>query len=697
MNRKQDPLEKFLSRHVDPLKNASQRLAETDKERLLKSILSAGADQQTAPAIPHRERSTRFLVAAAAVLVAIALFSLNLQRPSKSEVSLKSPNDKRRVIAAGLVLPATQDAGLLRGTVLDHGSAGPISDVHIFIGRGAADPAVLDGLTKVISLMSDASANFPLLEETLQDVLNDEKDEEMRNGNFKLLTGTDGRFTIQNMPAGPYTVVAYRQGYVGAGKLSASPEWGGASFSLIALATVHITSQQTSEVTLKLARGGALSGRVIGRDGKPRPNIEVAVSEITYDERTGAPLLLPAKTAKSDDRGEFRIFHIPPGEYYLAASPPRVRDESGMGVPREFVETYYPNAISTEDTRPIAIRAGDDLAGFDIHLQTVPRFTVSGRVISLLPADEPLPQGAEGAAEIRNFAGLKIFARGENPYWGPEMRVSPFLAYVDVTKPVNGAFEIAGIPPGSYDVYAMMADALNAKNLKNTAWGRTAFEVRNRNVSDITVTVHRSVDVGGQVFVDGSTSTAPVRLRLQPADSAADILALVYAPEIQIERDGSFAIPGLPAFTFRPHATIKGDGLPASAYVADIRQGGRSVYDDGFTAGPVTASPLEVVINTKGGTVEGVVDRAKAFVALVPPPSRRQNGDLYKTMVTNSQRQFRFEGVPPGSYKLFAWENIPANAHRNGDFLKAYESRGASITVQQGATVFQRLEVLVAP
>ena len=373
MNRKQDPLEEFLARHVDPLKNASQRLAEADKERLRKNILSAGADQQKAPAIPHPERWTRLLVAAAAVLVAFALFSLNLQRLSKSDVSLKSPNDKGRVIAAGLVLPAAQDAGLLRGTVLDNGSAGPISDVHIFIGRGAADPAALDGLTKMISSMSDAFANLPRLEETLQDALNDEKDEEMRNGNFKLLTGTDGRFTIQNMPAGPYTVVAYRQGYVGAGTLAASPEFGGAP--LIALATVHITSQQTSEVTLKLARGGAVSGRVIGKDGKPRANIEVAVSEITYDDRTGAPLLLPAKEGKSDDRGEFRIFHIPPGAYYLVASPPR--GEFGQLVRGEIVETFYPSAISTKDTRPIAIRAGDDLAGFDIHLQTVvPGFTV---------------------------------------------------------------------------------------------------------------------------------------------------------------------------------------------------------------------------------------------------------------------------------------------------------------------------------
>jgi hypothetical protein len=361
------------------------------------------------------------------------------------------------------------------------------------------------------------------------------------------------------------------------------------------------------------------------------------------------------------------------------------------------VKTYYPSADRTADTRPIAIRAGDDLAGFDIHLQTVPRFTVSGRVISLLPADEPLlPERTEGAAEYRNFAGLKIFAREENPHWGREMRVSPNLAYVDVTEPINGAFEIAGIPPGSYDVYAMMADALNAKNLKSIAWGRTAFEVRNRNVSDITVTVHRSVDVGGQVIVDGSPSTAPVRLWLQPADSAADILHLVLAPEIQIERDGSFVIQGMPAFSFRPQAAIKGGSLPSSAYVADIRQGGRSVYDDGFTVGPVAASPLEVVINTRGGTVEGVVDRAKAFVALVPPPNRRQNGDLYKTMVTNAQRQFRFEGVPPGSYKLFAWENIPANAHRNEDFLRPYESRGASISVQAGATVLQRLEVIVS-
>jgi len=34
--------------------------------------------------------------------------------------------------------------------------------------------------------------------------------------------------------------------------------------------------------------------------------------------------------------------------------------------------------------------------------------------------------------------------------------------------------------------------------------------------------------------------------------------------------------------------------------------------------------------------------------------------------------------LPPGPYKLFAWESIPSGAHQNPDFMKAYEDRGVS-------------------
>jgi hypothetical protein len=143
-------------------------------------------------------------------------------------------------------------------------------------------------------------------------------------------------------------------------------------------------------------------------------------------------------------------------------------------------------------------------------------------------------------------------------------------------------------------------------------------------------------------------------------------------------------------------AASPAQSLPASTYVADIRQGGINVYDSGIPLG-INTDPLEVVLHTNGGTVEGTVAGVLhqgalegTVVALIPPETRRQNPALYRTS-TDARGEFVMNAIPPGPYKLFAWENIPPNAQLNPDFLKRHEHRGVSISVQAGATVSQDL------
>jgi hypothetical protein len=141
--------------------------------------------------------------------------------------------------------------------------------------------------------------------------------------------------------------------------------------------------------------------------------------------------------------------------------------------------------------------------------------------------------------------------------------------------------------------------------------------------------------------------------------------------------------------------------LPASAYVADIRQGGTSVYDNGIPISPGSSDPIEVVVNTNGGTVNGTVaDVAQqsapqnTMVVLIPPEERRQNLALYRTAFTDAQGAFTMTGIPPGPYKLFAWESIPAGAHQNAAFVRSNEEKGAAVLVPAGAAVSQAVTLI---
>jgi len=60
----------------------------------------------------------------------------------------------------------------------------------------------------------------------------------------------------------------------------------------------------------------------------------------------------------TDDRGECRFYHLPPGDYYLAVNPrpnaSSVSSNSGGAARKEvFVSTFYPIAIEKSDALPL--------------------------------------------------------------------------------------------------------------------------------------------------------------------------------------------------------------------------------------------------------------------------------------------------------------------------------------------------------
>jgi hypothetical protein len=140
--------------------------------------------------------------------------------------------------------------------------------------------------------------------------------------------------------------------------------------------------------------------------------------------------------------------------------------------------------------------------------------------------------------------------------------------------------------------------------------------------------------------------------------------------------------------------------LPETAYVADVRQGGTTVFDSGFTLGNQPGTLIEVLVNSNGATIEGSVQTAdkkpsaNATVVLVPPASHRQNALLYKTVQTDENGRFSLKGVAPGEYTLYAWANVPNTAWMNSDFLAKYQNRGRAVVVSQGNRLEAQLELI---
>src|SRR5205085_10038846 len=108
----------------------------------------------------------------------------------------------------------------------------------------------------------------------------------------------------------------------------------------------------------------------------------------------------------------------------------------------------------------------------------------------------------------------------------------------------------------------------------------------------------------------------------------------------------------------------------------------------GLVVGAQAVDPLDVIVKTDGGSIEGNVvdaDRKPAgeglYVVLIPPRSRRQNSQLYKVEFTDSRGRFTMSPIPPGVYTIFAWDNVRPDAWENAEFMVNYAGRGTSVTV----------------
>jgi hypothetical protein len=150
--------------------------------------------------------------------------------------------------------------------------------------------------------------------------------------------------------------------------------------------------------------------------------------------------------------------------------------------------------------------------------------------------------------------------------------------------------------------------------------------------------------------------------------------------------DGKFLLQDVEADTYR----VAVSGLSGSFYLKSVQLGGHDVLGPGLDLTTGTArGPLEILISPDGGRIEGTVVNKQntpwpgARVVLVPSGALRPRTDLYRDTRTDLFGRFTMMGIPPGEYKLFAWQEVELEAYQDPDFLRLYEDQGVPVTVQE--------------
>jgi protocatechuate 3,4-dioxygenase beta subunit len=492
-------------------------------------------------------------------------------------------------------------------------------------------------------------------------------------------TDADGRYSFDGIAPGAYTLEVERAGYLGKLYRTTPHE----TFSTITLAA----GQHLNRINMALTRAVAISGRVIDEDGDPVANVWMRLLQHTGDSgltRRGGSAVF------TDESGNYRFPDLSAGRYYLSAGqnrgpvffilggrmvngpvasvpPTRLGDS-----PAFYATTFYPSETDQSLAKPIQILGGEnDLQGIDIRLRKTPAFQVTGKIVGALPG-HPIEQCQVVLAPVDAPLAMGFGVQG---------------TIAHVAK--DGSLDFGGFrfQPGDY--FIRVTSDLQGGQI---VLASQRLVIGNRDI-DVLLTLKPLVELRGKVALEGASQTYYSTLPGTPPPSVTMEIFL-FSPDNpfqnglrgKITNDGSFTIGDITPGTYEVRVCC----IPGGTWVKSVRIGSQDARDNRIEI-PAGTSPgqLQITLSRSVAQIVGIVETdqgnpaAGGAVTLVGYPPRPGKVSMM-TGITGNGR-FTLPQVAPGTYRLYAWDDLDIAQHYDPEFLKAWESNSLLITVRENA------------
>jgi len=472
---------------------------------------------------------------------------------------------------------------------------------------------------------------------------------------YSTSTDASGKFAMKDIESGKYLLTVMRNGFVTTTYGSRGPFRPGTTISLS-------RGQNLKEVNFRLTPHGVVTGRIVDEDGEPVASARVQL--MTYRYQQARKTLMPSGAGNTDDLGEYRIFGIAPGKYYLSATAANqmsgfAQDRSAAPPPEEdYVPTYYPGTTEIATAAQLNVTPGGQLRDITLRLSKARTVHVKGHVTYSVTGNQRVV--------------IYLQPRALGMLGGMGLRPTQVDA--------KGDFDIRGVAPGQYSLTAMVNDGSKSYQ------GRLQIDVGSSNIERANVTIGPGIEVAGKVRIDGTETTdlANVRIMLQPREFGGMMFGGVSQGKISDDR--AFKLQDVAPGLFN----LALMGLPPGFYVKSIRSGDTDVLSTGLNT-EVAPAPLEVVLSPNAAQVTGSVQNpstnspmAGATVVLIPQEKeRKEQQAFYKVATSDQNGAFTLRDVQPGDYRVFAWEDMEAGAYMDPDYVKPVENKGEALTLRE--------------
>lgn len=491
------------------------------------------------------------------------------------------------------------------------------------------------------------------------------------NSGTSTQTDASGHFAIQNVEAGNYRLQVQRTGFV-------SQFYGESSSGRRGGVLALNPGRNVQDLLFRMVPWAVISGRITDEDGEPVPHVTVeAMRRHTWE---GKRDLQTYGQAQTDDVGEFRLFGLAKGLYFVRA---KVRDywqhaprdlgsaDPGSSAQTGYAPVYFPGTTDVARAVAVDLAPGEEFSSVNFTLIPVRTLHIRGHVFDAVlgqPAKDCTLMLVHHDPSVSNFADSRV----------------------GMTSCEDSAFQFSDLPPGTYFVYAILNDPGKQRS------ARISIDLVNTNFDEVSLTVGPGFELTGRVLVEGRAALdlSQIHFWLRDPEQYFNV-----GGHAVLRPDGTLTIENIPEGNYHIDAGGPSTGSAPDTYIKAARANGEDFLEKGLAVGAGSSRrPLEIVLSTAGARIDGSVadennlPSAGAVVTLVPEGDHRKQFRLYMTTTTDQYGQFVLRGIAPGTYKLFSWREVEDNGWEDPEFLAPFESQGTRVTAEESGHIAIRLK-----
>ena len=495
-----------------------------------------------------------------------------------------------------------------------------------------------------------------------------------------VFTNDRGQYSFEQVPEGRYTLVAQKPGpYLETFYGRTAPD--------LPAKLLTITAGTETRIDLVLPRAGAISGRIFDETGEPLPYATVVLARPpgttapSSSHQTNTPPLIVSSVSTTagfnrvvvqpggmtNDRGEFRLFGLAPGEYMLYANPQMLQGDN-----RRHAPVYYPGVVDAAAAERIRILPGQEIVNLDFTLRLMPRVTVAGIVLS--PEGDPIRGGTlalhgtvlDGSI-LQQIASIKV-----DGSFSFESLTGQYVLLARYTT-------LGARPEDRFPAHLSLAHPL---------------VVGTEDISGLVLRLTRGASLSGQFVFEGSTRPATAsRFSVRVPSGGPGEVVLGNRNE-----DGTFILRGIESGPRR----VSASGAPGWM-LKGIYLNGRDIADqlveftDDTTISGVTVVFTDVL--TRVHLAVHYPSSENSSIVVVFPEDSTLANDRRIAVRPASSEPLTIEGLPRGEYLAVAISDVALGALERPDskLLERLRPNASRFEVTDGASVSVTLRAIPLP